>query len=120
MKAAPTVKTSERAGRWLGRVWRGVAHREVRAIDWLAARRVPARVGQLLFLGLKLIVLALLLYSMFWIAVLIVLALGVMKFAGMTDLGDHPEPEWRTGPAGFGLYTHDGHRIDPRVHDDDD
>ncbi|MBG58799.1 MAG: hypothetical protein CMK46_11025 [Porticoccus sp.] len=121
MKVSPAVNAPERADRWLGRFWRGAAHREARAIHWLAAKGVPAQVVRLLFLGVKLVVLALLLYSMFWIAVLIILAWGVMRFAILAGLGsDHPEPEWRTGPAGFGLYTYDGHRIDPHVHDDDD
>ncbi|MPN10034.1 hypothetical protein SDC9_157327 [bioreactor metagenome] len=36
-----------------------------------------------------------------------------------SDLGDElPEPEWRNGPTGFGLYTYDGFRIDPHVEDD--
>ena len=120
MKAAPTAKTSERVGRWLARVWRGVAHRETRAIHWLAEQGISARVGRLFFLGVKLIVLALLLYSMFWVTVLTVVTWGVARFAWLDRDVDNPEPEWRTGPAGFGLYTYDGHRVDPHVHDGDD
>ena len=54
MKAAPKVKLSERTGRWLGRGWRGVAHREVRAIDWLATQGIPTRVGRVFFWVVKL------------------------------------------------------------------
>lgn len=43
----------------------------------------------------------------------------VAWMARNTDLGEElPEPEWRNGPAGFGLYTYDGFRIDPHVEDD--
>ena len=54
-----------------------------------------------------------------WLALLLVLVMVVAWMARNADLGDElPEPEWRNGPAGFGLYTYDGFRIDPHVEDD--
>ena len=55
----------------------------------------------------------------FWLALVMVCVMVVAWMARNTDLGEElPEPEWRNGPAGFGLYTYDGFRIDPHVEDD--
>ena len=67
----------------------------------------------------KLVALGVLLYTTFWLALVMVCVMVVAWMARNTDLGEElPEPEWRNGPAGFGLYTYDGFRIDPHVEDD--
>ena len=67
----------------------------------------------------KLAALGVLLYTTFWLALVMVCVMVVAWMARNTDLGEElPEPEWRNGPAGFGLYTYDGFRIDPHVGDD--
>src|SRR5690554_3039399 len=112
MKEPESVTTSERAGQWLGRVWHKVACRERRAIHWLAAKGLPPRVGQLLFFSVKVIVFAVLLYSVLWIALLLVFMVGSAWTARNLDQ-DQAQPEWRDGMLGFGLYHPDGSRIDP-------
>ncbi len=67
----------------------------------------------------KLAVLGLLLYVAFWLAMLLVFAVVAAWVARNLGPDETPEPEWRNGPAGFGLYTYDGYRIDPHVSDDD-
>ena len=52
MNATPRTTKAERAGRWLGRAWRGLARREARAIQWLARKGLPAGGARLLFLSL--------------------------------------------------------------------
>lgn len=117
MKAAPTITKTERAGRWLGSVWRGVAHRETRAIHWLAAQGVPTRVGRLLFWGVKLVVFALLLYSMFWLTLILAFALISAWLVRNADQDEKP-PELRDGHSGTGLYDKDDWRIDMGDPDD--
>ncbi|WP_040296894.1 DUF3742 family protein [Alcanivorax hongdengensis] len=112
MKAAPTVKKSERAGRWLGRVWRGVAHREARAVDWLAEQGVPARAGWLLFWLIKILVVGLLLYVAFWLALLAVIVIASAWLAQNLDPESERQPELRDGHSGVGLYDKDDWRID--------
>ena len=112
MKAAPTVKTSERAGRWLGRVWRSVAHREARAVRWLAVHGVPNRFGRLLFWLIKILVVGLLLYMAFWVALIILFAMTAAWLMLNSDLDDQKQPELRDGHSGVGLYDKDDWRID--------
>src|SRR5690606_37156214 len=109
----------ERAGRWLGRAWRGFVRQEGHAIRWLASQGLPAGVARLLLWIAKLTVLGVMLYAVFWVALLLIFALAVAWLARHADWdSDNPDPEWRNGPAGFGFYTYDGHRIDPHVQDD--
>ena len=120
MKKTARITTAERAGRWLGLAWRGCVRQEARAIRWLASKGLPTGLGRLLFWIVKIVVIGVLLYAAFWLALLLAFAVVAAWLARNTDgESDYPEPEWRTGPAGYGLYTYDGHRIDPHVHDDD-
>tara|TARA_A100001391_G_scaffold176726_1_gene140134 strand:- start:333 stop:692 length:360 start_codon:yes stop_codon:yes gene_type:complete len=112
MKTAPTVKTSERAGRWLGRVWRGVAHREARAVRWLVAHGVSNRVGKLLFWLIKILVVGVLLYAAFWLALIAVIVIVATWLAQNLDPESERQPELRDGHSGVGLYDKDDWRID--------
>ncbi|MCC8445473.1 DUF3742 family protein [Xanthomonas translucens] len=120
MNTTTRISTAERLGRSVGRGWRAYARGERRLSSWLASKGVPV-VGAILALWVvKLAVLGVLLYTMSWLALLLVFAVvaaWVARNAGLAD--DPPEPEWRNGPAGFGLYTYDGFRIDPHVEDDE-
>lgn len=118
MKAASTAKTSERAGRWLGRVWRGVARRETQVIHWLAAQGLPARMGRLLFWVIKLALFGVLLYAAFWVALLVVFALIAAWLVRNVDLDKEKQAELRDGHSGVGLYAKDDWRIDMGDPDD--
>lgn len=48
MKDTTHINIAERAGRWLGRVWRGTTRQETRAIRWLVGKGFPARLGRML------------------------------------------------------------------------
>lgn len=120
MKAMPHPTTAERIGRWLGRKWRGCVRQEARAIQGLANKGVPIGLARFLSWAVKLSVLGLLLYSAFWLALgLIFVGSAAWMARHSNSASDTPEPEWRPGPAGYGLYTYDGHRIDPHIHDED-
>lgn len=111
---------SERFGRSLGRMWRGYMLRERRVVGWLVAKGLPAGGAVALLWIVKLAVFIVLLYTVFWLVLLLALAVMAAWLARNADWeNNHPEPEWRNGTAGYGLYTYDGHRIDPHVHDDD-
>jgi len=112
MKATPTITKTERVGRWLGHMWRGVAHREVRAIHWLAAQGVPARVGRLLFWVIKLALFGVLLYVAFWVALPLVFALIASWLCQNSDTDEEMQPKLRDGHSGVGLYDKDDWRID--------
>jgi hypothetical protein len=47
----------------------------------------------------------------FWLALLLVALVFVARGHDTVEW-EPPEPEWRHGHAGFGLYTHDEYRID--------
>ncbi len=119
MNTTTRIGTAERLGRSLGRGWRAYARSERRVSNWLASKGVPVAGAVALLWVVKLAVLGVLLYATSWLALLLVFAIAgtwVARNAGLDD--DPPEPEWRNGPAGFGLYTYDGFRVDPHVEDD--
>lgn len=115
-----SVTLAERAGSWLGRGWLRYRRQEARAIRWLGDNGAPAGWLRPMFLGVKFALLAFLLMTMFWLIVLIALVAALVWLMRNNTDFDHtiPAQEWRIGSAGFGLYTYDGHRIDPHVHDD--
>ncbi|MDC8640750.1 DUF3742 family protein [Xanthomonas hortorum] len=119
MKTNPQSSNPEKLGRWLGNAWRSYAMGERRLFDQLVCKGMSPAVLKILFWTVKLTVIALLLYFVFWVALLLVVLVGAARLASNADLGEMPEPEWKNGPAGFGLYTYDGFRIDPHVSDED-
>ncbi|WP_374406748.1 DUF3742 family protein [Hydrogenophaga sp.] len=119
MNTTTRISTAERLGRSFGRGWRAYVRGERRASNWLVSKGVPAAGATALVWMVKLVALGVLLYTTFWLAMLLVCVMVVAWTARNADLGEElPEPEWRNGPAGFGLYTYDGFRIDPHVEDD--
>ncbi len=65
--------------------------------------------------AIKFVVLAGLFCASFWLALLATFTVIAAWIARNSD-GDSEatsQTEWRYGPAGYGLYTFDGHRIDP-------
>ncbi|VFR56241.1 FIG00976384: hypothetical protein [plant metagenome] len=119
MNTTTRISTAERIGRTFGCGWRAYARGERRMSHWLVSMGVPAAGAAALVLMVKLVALGVLLYTTFWLTLLLVCVMVVAWMARNAYLGEElPEPEWRNGPAGFGLYTHDGFRIDPHVEDD--
>lgn len=86
---------AERAGRVLGRAWRGGLRQEARAVHWMGERGVPASVAKAVLWMLKLAVLGVLLYVVFWLAVLLVCAV-VAAWTAHNSRSDEPE-EWAIG-----------------------
>lgn len=120
MKPAAKTTFAERAGRVFGRTWRAGARLDRKARGWLVARGLGASLATGLLWAVKLAVLAVLLYAAFWLALLLVFAVVVAWAAKHDDLDqEDPQPEWREGPNGFGLYDKSDWRIDPHVSDDD-
>ena len=119
MNTTTRTSTAERLGRAFGRGWRAYARGERRVSNWLVSKGVPVAGAVVLVWGVKLAALGALLYTTFWLALLLVCVMVVAWMARNADQGeDLSAPEWRNGPAGFGLYTYDGFRIDPHVEDD--
>ena len=110
---------SHRLGRGAGRAWRGYLRREQRVAGWLVTRGVPAGAATAVLWIVKLAVLGMLLYTVSWLVLLLVFAVVAAWLARNADADDEkPEPEWREGPNGFGLYDKSNWRIDPHVTDD--
>lgn len=120
MKTAAQTTFAERLGRTLGRAWRGCVRLDRRAHGWLLAQGWTPGIAKAALLAVKLAAIGVLLYTAFWLALLLAFAL-VGAWVVRNDDGSYDEehkPEWRYGPAGYGLYTHDDYRIDP--HDPED
>ncbi|WP_080745397.1 DUF3742 family protein [Cupriavidus necator] len=118
----PIVQTTfaERVGRTLGRLWQRCVRLDRKATNWLVARGSAPGVAMALLMALKLAALGVLLYTTLWLALLLAFALAGAWIIRNDD-GSYDEEhkaEWRHGPAGYGLYSYDDHRIDP--HDPED
>ncbi|MBX6317209.1 MULTISPECIES: DUF3742 family protein [Pseudomonadota] len=109
MKPAAKTTFAERAGRVFGRMWRAGARLDRKARGWLVARGLDAGVAASLLWAVKLIVLGVLLYAAFWLALLLVFAIVVTWVARNANWEDEDEDrtEWRVGPAGYGQYRGD-------------
>lgn len=117
MNTTTRISTAERLGRALGRGWRAYARGERRTSNWLVSKGMPVAGAAAALWVVKLVALGLLLYVSFWLALLLVFLVFVAQGHDTVDW-ETPEPEWKYGHAGYGLYTHDGYRIDP--HDPSD
>ncbi|WP_369326280.1 DUF3742 family protein [Alcaligenes nematophilus] len=121
MSTNKRISFAERLGRWAGRFWRGYVRQERRAAGWLAARGLPVGGAKALLWSVKLILLGVLLYAAFWLAVLLLFAVAVAWAAQHGAWGQaqaDEEPEWRYGHEGFGLYDKDEWRLDGGDPDD--
>lgn len=70
---------AERFGRWLGRAWRGYTDCGWHVANWLVARGVPNVAATALLWIVKLVVLAALLYVVFWLALLLLFVVAVTR-----------------------------------------
>jgi len=121
MKTAAQTTFAERLGRILGRAWRGCAHLDRRAQGWLRVRGWAPGAAKAMLLVVKLAALGVLVYIAFWLLALVIVGLVVAAWSARNadwDSDEATRTEWRYGPAGYGLYTYDGYRIDP--HDPED
>ncbi|QQC64337.1 DUF3742 family protein [Paraburkholderia ginsengisoli] len=107
-----------RVGHWLGHAWRWFVVREQHAVDSLIRIGVPKTAAWVILWIVKLALLGVLLYGAFWLAILLAFAIAAAWIARNNDWSKDPEPEWRHGPTGYGLYASNGYRIDP--HDPED
>ena len=119
MNTTTRTSTAERLGRALGRGWRAYARGERRMSNWLASKGLPATVATALMWVVKLAALGVLIYSTFWLAILLVFAVMVARAAGnLSHEDDEEKAEWRMGWSGYGLYRGET-RVDPGQDDDD-
>ncbi|WP_418648284.1 DUF3742 family protein [Thauera butanivorans] len=121
------ISNAERFGRWLGGVWRGYVRQERRVAGWLLSQGLPPGGATVLLWGIKLVVLGMLLYAAFWLALLL-LCIAIVAW-GLRN-GDHDEAEeWAVGEQaehknnpGYHpvLYNDapDSRYVDPRYDDD--
>jgi hypothetical protein len=115
MKPTARITFAERTGR----TWRGFLRRERNACAWLMAQGMNAGLAKGMLWLVRLALLAALLYGAFWVALLLAFAFAGAWVARNADWDEETsQDEWEYGPAGYGLYTPDGHRIDP--HDPQD
>jgi len=81
MNTTTRIGTAERLGRSLGRGWRAYARGERRASNWLVSKGVPAVIATALVWVVKLVALGMLVYTTFWLALLLVCVMVVAWMA---------------------------------------
>ena len=88
-----------------GRAWRGYLRREQRVAGWLVTRGCLAGAATAVLWIVKLALLGVLLYSAFWLALLLAFAVTAAWFVQHDDPADQeePQPEWRKAPTASAL-----------------
>ncbi|TQF98754.1 DUF3742 family protein, partial [Pseudomonas aeruginosa] len=82
------MSTAERLGRTLGRGWRAYVRGERRASSWLVSKGMPAAGATAFVWVVKLVALGVLLYTTFWLAVLLLLGVAAAWLAGNSARDD--------------------------------
>ncbi|AMO76015.1 hypothetical protein PcP3B5_25790 [Pseudomonas citronellolis] len=121
MKPSASISLAERLGQTLGRVCCGYVRQERKVNGWLVGQGIPADGATVVLWGIKLVVLGVLLYSAFWLALLLVVLLTASLAFPQSKSQENiwpPNDEIRHGEAGFGLYSSGGHRLDPHEPND--
>lgn len=95
MRTAAQTTFAERLGRTLGRAWRGCARLDRRAQGWLAAQGWAPGTAKAALLIIKLAVLGVLLYTAFWLTLLLTLVAFAAWTARNSERDD--SEEWAIG-----------------------
>lgn len=90
-KNAKKPGNAERFGVWLGRAWRGYAACEQQVTGWLVARSLPRAVAITLLWIVKLAVLVVLLYVVFWLVLLLMFMAAVAWSLARGALGNEEQ-----------------------------
>ena len=113
MKTAAPTTFAERLGRTLGRAWRGCARLDRRAQGWLRAQGLAPGAARAVSLVAKLAALAVMLYTAFWLALLVAVLIAAWSMRNSPNwTADDEQPEWREGHGGYGLYDKNEWRHD--------
>lgn len=88
MKPAAQTTFAERAGRALGRMWRGCVRLERKTSGWLVAQGWAPGVTKTVLLVAKLVAIGLLLYVAFWFALVLAIAMAATWMASQQDNED--------------------------------
>jgi hypothetical protein len=97
---------SHRLGRGAGRAWRGYLRREQRVAGWLVTRGVPAGAATAVLWIVKLAVLGVLLYSAFWLALLLAFAVTAAWLVQHDDADKrNRSPSGGKAPTASGFMT---------------
>ncbi|GAJ29297.1 DUF3742 family protein [Acidomonas methanolica] len=119
MRRSGQTSFAERAGGFLGRLWRTYRCSERRSANWLVARGLPDPAVVVVLWGIRLGVAVVLFHTMSWLALLVTIGVIVMWFGHEGALAeDGQSPEWKDGHDGFGLYDKSEWRIDIDNSDD--
>ena len=115
MSATPqSASRAERLGRWLARAWKSLLRQEVRFTRWLVAQGLPAFLATGLLWLLKIALVVVVGYVLFWPAVVLAIAFVAVRILAHANLdAESHSDEWRHGVQGFGLYNRNGDRIIP-------
>jgi phage shock protein PspC (stress-responsive transcriptional regulator) len=84
---------AERAGRVFGRMWRAGARLDRKAQGWLVARGLGAGLATALLWAVKLVVIGVLLYADFWLALLLVFAVTAAWLVFNEDEAVNEQPQ---------------------------
>lgn len=118
MSAPTQISSAERLGGALGRLWKKWLRLDNKICNRLATFGLSKGLIKFVLWAIKLIMVGALFYFLFWIALILAIALaavGILRHADLSQLSEElNKTEWRYGPSGYGLYSSQGYRIDPR------
>lgn len=119
MNTQTPIGKFERAGSWLGRLWRALRQDEKRLIQRLIDGGCPAAIAHGLIWVVTLTVLGIVLYASIVVSLVLIVVLLLASLVARSRLPRQAKTvEWRNGLLGFGTYNRRGWRVDP--HDTSD
>ncbi|PZW50688.1 uncharacterized protein DUF3742 [Pseudomonas sp. URIL14HWK12:I3] len=95
MKQRKCMSIPERVGRWAGRAWSGCLRRERGVLQWLRSKGVPVLLARTLLWAFKLVALGMFLYAAFWLALVVISVVVVLRVASLS--GEDDKEEWAIG-----------------------
>lgn len=109
-----TGNKAENMGRWLGQTWRSFVRQEISVVRWMIDRGTPPFVAKSLLWLVKVAVLAILLYTALWLALVLAIVLVAATLAKHAN--NRRQPVWP-------ITEHTDHRknsfYDPIAYSDD-
>lgn len=94
MKATTGTTGAEHAGLSLGRAYRALRRRQAGLVGWLIGRGTPPWAAKTLLWCLNATLIAIAVWSIFWVVLLVTVAVVLAGLAQRTDKGQ-PPPRWQ-------------------------
>jgi hypothetical protein len=112
--------TAERAGRWAGRVWRGLLRQEAHLYSWMVARGLSRGFAKALLWAANFLVAGAALVVTVGFVVALAFFTAFLVASKATARDEEENGVWRDGLQGYGCYQHGARTDANRLFEDEE